>query len=664
MADTVAERGGGLFEAYKGYNPRVIFFYPVVLLLLLVLAGGLAYRQLMRTEIYAEREKVQNQRRILVPGPRGNIYDRNGQLLVGNRPRFAVVLYLDELRGEFRREYLKVRGAYRESGDKDLPTATQMEQIARFAVVDRYLQVINKALGRTGEVDAPALTRHFRSQLLLPFTLVDDLEPAEYARLLEQLPVTSPLQVYTSSTRSYPFGAAAAHTLGSVKIDDIDVAEDFPGADLKTFKMKGTTGRDGLEAQYDAVLQGETGGTIYRVDPAGYRIEPPLARHVPVQGKNITTSLDIDLQRAAEAKLIENEMAGTAIALDVHTGEVLTLANAPAYDLNETSPRISTAKFAEIEEQGGWLNRAIQGAYAPGSSFKILTALAGMRSGWINPDSEVDCNGYYRVGNRMFPCHDGHAHGKIKLAEAIAKSCNVFFYKHGIETTPEVISAEARRFGFDQRTGIELPNETRRMLVPDPEWKKETGRGPWQPGDTANFSIGQGFLDVTPMQMATFTASFARGQTRTTPTLIYQPNRKPQRTEAIGLPAAQYDALVLGMEECVSMPGGTAYRTLTQMASMRIPGLRIAGKTGTAQKQTPVGIINFAWFICFAPVENPQIAIAVMVEGDTPGEETGGGRYAVPVAQAILKTWWQKQQRASGAAAPAPAPAAIRTARE
>ena len=227
-----------------------------------------------------------------------------------------------------------------------------------------------------------------------------------------------------------------------------------------------------------------------------------------------------------------------------------------------------------------------------------------------------------------------------------------------------MIATEARRFGFDQRTGVELPNETRRMLVPDPEWKKATGRGPWQPGDTANFSIGQGFLDVTPMQMATFTASFARGQTRTTPTLIYQPNRKPQRTEAIGLPAAQYDALVLGMEECVSMPGGTAYRTLTQMASMRIPGLRIAGKTGTAQKQTPAGIINFAWFICFAPVENPQIAIAVMVEGDTPGEETGGGRYAVPVAQAILKTWWQKQQRASGTPVATPAPAAVPTARD
>ncbi|GAB1488579.1 penicillin-binding protein 2 [Opitutaceae bacterium] len=641
MADTVAERGDGLFEAHKGYNPRIIFFYPVVFLILLILGAGLAYRQLIRTEIYAEREKVQNQRRILVPGPRGNIYDRNGQLLVGNRPRFAVVLYLDELRGEFRREYVKVRSAYRDSGDKDLPNATQLEQIARFAVVDRYLQTINKALGRTGEVDAPALTRHFRSQLLLPFTLVDDLEPAEYARLLEQLPVTSPLQVYTSSTRSYPFGAAAAHTLGSVKIDDIDVAEDFPGADLKTFKMKGTTGRDGLEAQYDSVLQGETGGTIYRVDPAGYRIEPPLARHVPVQGKNLTTSLDIDLQRAAEKKLIENEMAGTAIALDVRTGEVLALANAPAYDLNETSPRISTAKFQQIEQQGGWLNRGIQGAYPPGSSFKILTAIAGMRAGWINPDSEIDCNGYYRVGNRMFPCHDGHAHGKIKLAEAISKSCNVFFYKHGIETTPEAIAAESRRFGLDKPTGIELPHETHRMLVPDPEWKKASGRGPWQPGDTANFSIGQGFLDVTPLQMATFMASFARGQVQTPPTLLHEDNRRALRTEAIGLPAAYYDAIVKGMEECTQT--GTA-KILTTLSSMRIPGLRIAGKTGTAQKDTPKGRINLAWFICFAPVENPQIAIAVMVEGDTPGEETGGGRYAVPVAQAILKTWWQKQQ--------------------
>src|SRR5690606_13521506 len=201
MIDFHPDRPRGLIQAFKGHNPRLLFFFPLLGLGLLVLAGGLFYQQLLRRDIAREKEKIQSQIRVVVPGPRGNLYDREGRLLVGNRPRFSVVLNLDELRDEFRREDINVRTAYRRTGDKGLPTVTQMAHIARHAVVDRYLQQINRALGRSEKLEAETLQRHFQQQRLLPYTLVDELQPEEYARLIEQLPVNSPLQVYVSSAR-------------------------------------------------------------------------------------------------------------------------------------------------------------------------------------------------------------------------------------------------------------------------------------------------------------------------------------------------------------------------------------------------------------------------------------------------------------------------------
>jgi penicillin-binding protein 2 len=650
MPGTGSERSGGLVETHKGYNPRVVVFYLFIAVLLLVLAGGLAYQQVLRSDTFSESERVQNQRRILVPGPRGNIYDRDGRPLVANRPRFAVTLYLGELRHEFRAEYIRIRKAYRETGDKDIPNPTQMERIARFTVVERYLGQVNRMLGRDAVLDAGDLEKHFRQQLLLPYLLVDDLEPAEYARLIEQLPVGSPLQVYASSIRAYPYGSIAAQTLGYVTTNDaIDAAEDFPGAGLTTFKMKGTLGREGLEARFDPLLQGRTGGAVYLVDPSGYRKNPPLEKRQPVPGADLRTSLDIDLQIAAEKAILSTELAGAAAALDIRTGEVLVLASKPDYDLTAFIPRLSHAAARDITERGAWLNRATHGLYPPGSSFKILTAIAGLRSGHIQPDSVVECTGSYRVGGRTFVCNNHRDRGPVTLAQAIEKSCNTFFYDYGLKTGVETLADEARRHGLDRPAGIENA-EARGMLIPDPTWKKERRDAGWYPGDTANMSIGQGDVLVTPLQMAAFTASVARDELTTTPTLLHQPGRPAQHSPRSGLTREQYTALIAGMEACTVT--GTA--KVLQAPFMKIPSLRIAGKTGTAQKQTPEGTINFAWFICFAPVENPQIAIAIMIAGDTPGEETGGGRYAVPVAREILKKWHEKQTAAPPSLLPSP----------
>jgi len=356
-----SERSGSLVESKAGFDPRIIAFHGIVALLLATLTCGLAYQQLIKGSIHHEEERQQNERRVIVPGPRGNIFDRNGRILVGNRPRFAVVLYLDELRPEFREEFIRIRNNYRRSGEGDVPTSSQLERLAHTSVVKRYMDQVNEFLGRSGTVDSAGLQRHLEHQLLLPYTLVDDLKPEEFARLVEHLPVNSPLQVYTSNTRYYPYDGAAVHTLGYVGVNEGADDEEFPGEGLTTLKMKGSIGRDGIEKQFDSTLQGEAGYTILRVDPSGYKVNPPIEHRLPVQGHSITTSLDIDLQQAAEEAI--GDQTGAAVALDVRTGEVLVMASLPGYDLNVFSPRLTQAAAADIEDRKAWTNSALNGVY-------------------------------------------------------------------------------------------------------------------------------------------------------------------------------------------------------------------------------------------------------------------------------------------------------------
>ena len=630
-----------MVESKTGFDPRLIAFHGIVALILGILTAGLAYQQLYKGAIHHEEERQQNERRVIVPGPRGNIFDRNGRLLVGNRPRFAVVLYLDELRPEFREEFIRVRNNYRKNSEGDMPTNAQLERIAHTSVVKRYMDQVNEFLGRTGTVDSAGLQHHLERQLLLPFTLVDDLKPEEFARLIEHLPVNSPLQVYTSNTRYYPYAGAAAHTLGYVGVNEGADDEEFPGEGLTTLKMKGSIGRDGLEKQFDSTLQGEAGYTILRVDPSGYKVNPPIEHRLPVQGKSITTTLDIDLQQAAEDAI--GDQTGAAVAMDVHTGEVLVMASLPGYDLNSFSPKLSVASAADIEERGAWTNSALNGVYSPGSTFKIVVSTAALLSGSLRPeDTPADCEGSMMIGNRRFSCENGLGHhGILTLPDAIAESCDVYFWTVGLKTGVDAIAAQARRFHLDRPTGIELPGETHRMLIPDPTWKQEKRSESWSPGDTANMSIGQGYIGETPLTMACFAASFARGETWTKTTMIHEANRPEQHTEPIGLSESQRAAILDGMEKCTLPPEGTA-KYLTTLEELKVPGVRIAGKTGTAQVIRPKGKADEAWFICFAPLENPEIAIAVAVDGP-PGENFGGGREAAPIASAILKKYFQKR---------------------
>jgi penicillin-binding protein 2 len=633
------ERSGSLVESKAGFDPRIIAFHGIVALLLLVLVCGLAYQQIIRGAMHHEQERQQNERRIITPGPRGDILDRNGKLLVGSRARNAVVLYLDELRPEFSKEFIDIRKNYRNSGDKDLPTNEQMERIAHVTVVKRYLDQVNQILGRSDVVDGGGLQRHLQRQLLLPYILLDDLKPEEFARLIEQLPVNSPLQLYKSSTRFYPYNDAAAHVLGYVGVNEGEDDEEFPGEDLTTLTMKGSIGRDGLEKQFDSTLQGEAGYKILRVDPAGYKVNPPIDYRVPVQGHKLSTSLDIDLQQAAEDAI--GDQTGAAVAIDVHTGEVLVMASRPGYDLNVFSPHLTNAAAADIEKRMAWTNNALNGVYAPGSTFKLVVSTAALLHGAITPeDKPADCEGYITVGNHKFGCENGNGrHGELDLADAITVSCDIYFYTVGLKTGVDAIAEQARRFHLGRPTGIELPGETHRMLTPDPAWKQRIHSESWTSGDTANMSIGQGYVGETPLVMACFAASFARDEVWTAPTLLHDPNRPTQHTERTGLSAEQRDAILKGMEGCTTE--GTA-KILTTTAAYQVPGIRIAGKTGTAQITRPYGKTDEAWFICFAPIDNPQIAIAVAVDGEA-GEDAAGGIRAAPIASVILQKYFAKK---------------------
>lgn len=650
----LAERSGSLVESHKGYDPRIIFFYFVLAALLLTLVAGLAYQQLIKSSEHAVAERQQNQRRIIFPGPRGNIYDRNGQMLVGNNHQFTVRLYLDELRRELSAEFIRIRNNYRETGDKDIPDATQLRKIARVSVVQRYLDQINTLTGRREKVNAKKLELHFFQRLLLPYTLIEDLKPAEYARLLEGLPVRSPLELYPSTVRSYPFGAAAAHALGYVREEAEIEAEGFPGEDLPgQFKMKGAVGKNGLEKWFDSSLQGESGGRIVLVDPSGFKISKPLEERKPKQGRHLVTSLDIDLQ--LEAEKIIGDQTGAAVAIDVNTGEVLVLASMPNYDLNLWYPHMPAETYREIQEKGAEFNNAINGFYAPGSTFKIVTTIAGLRNHVLDPDVPItECKGVTYLGRQPFVCENRRGiHGEVLLREAIARSCDIYFYEAGTRITPAVIAAEGRRFHLDRPTGIELPSEGRRAIMPDPEWKKTHMGGPWVGGDTYHMAIGQGFVQVSPLQMACFAASVARNEVWTQPTLVHRADAPQIHTESIGLTPEQRIVLLEGMMGCVRY--GTAAPRLGPKGPSRLEGITLAGKTGTAQKDVTLGgkkgKINLAWFICFAPVEKPEIAMAVMIEGDEVGEELAGGQAAAPIAAAVLKKYFAKK----GAAAARPA---------
>lgn len=628
-------------------NERLKLFYYVYACLFIYLLVGMGWRQLVQNQEYERRGEQQSMRRVLQPGPRGYIYDRNGKLLVGTRPKRSAVVYLDELRTEFREAYYdRVREAKRLNDEREEQGLDRLN-INRYAlhtqsreeVLQKYLDVINGIIGREETVDLKDMKRHFYQRLLLPLPLIEDLTPREYAQLTEQLPVNSPIQIYTDSARYYPYREAACHVLGYVGrsdavADERERDEDEDALSLTTYAMQGQKGRSGLELEFNERLSGTIGEKVWRVDPVGYQYGEPVKQVSSERGHAVVTSLDVELQKVAESSL--GSLKGAVVALDIPTGEVLVMASKPNYDLNDLSPYIPQTVWDRVEEQEGWLNRAVQGWYQPGSTFKVITAIAAMRHAGIDPGQAIECGPFYEIGNWRAPEHGGNRFGWVDVPIMLQKSSNVYCYQVALKTGVDKLAEEAKRFGLGSKTGIELPVESA-GLVPTKAWKKERFYEDWRPGDTANMSIGQGSMLATPLQMACLTASLARRETRTKPTLLHVPGRNPRTIdhggESIGLTDYEYDKIIEGMEMAAN-PGGTARR-------VKLDDVRVAAKTGTAQHRSHGRELTLAWTIAFAPIENPRIAIAVMVEGASPYDNFHGGSTAGPIARAVLERYFQ-----------------------
>lgn len=617
-----------LVEKHANKNPRLKCLFVLFCLMFLFLISGLAFRQLIQNKDYLLQEKKQNFRRIIKPAPRGEIFDREGRLLVGNRPLFSVAIYLSELRYAFKEEYYKRVRSLRQAHLK--VNSEKLAQEARASVVQKYIEQLNTILGKNITISQKELERHFKQRLLLPMTLLRDLSVQEYAKLTEQLPLESPLQLIVDSTRYYPYGSLAAHALGYVSITSEVSDKGLPGKDLRTFSFKGKEGKKGVELYFNEYLQGTSGWEIWLVDPSGFQYLK-VDKQDAVKGKSLTLSLDIDLQMAAEKAL--QGKRGAVVAIEIKTGELLALVSSPTFDLNELTPFIPQQTFNAISERSAWINRAIQGFYPPASPFKIITAIACLKEKIISPEDVFHCDSGFLVGNRMFAEHENRNFGPVDLKRSIQISSNVYFYPAAIKLGPEKLAKEARNFGLDEPTGIEIPYEGKRMFVPDPKWKLKCLGESWRGGDTANMSIGQGYLSCSPIQMACFAAALARRQTRLKPTILHDSKNNGQhpKSKPIDISEENYEAILEGMRLC----GETGTSKLA-----KVRGMSLAAKTGTGQARLNGKDVSAPWFMGFAPVEDPQIALVVLVEGldKTPW----GSTTACPIARSILSFYYQK----------------------
>ena len=376
-------------------------------------------------------------------------------------------------------------------------------------------------------------------------------------------------------------------------------------SDSLFIKYPGKIGVSGLELSCNDQLQGKPGSQVWMVNPNGY-LYKKLSETKAEQGAHAYCSLDLDLQLVAEEALAKNttdageQLKGAVIAMDIGTGEVLAMASYPRFNPNKFADRVSASYLAELKESGGEVNRATKGLYPPGSTFKIVTAIAGMRSGKLDPDEILECGSYFDIGGRKWPEHDGAAFGAVNLEKMIQVSCNVYCYQMGLRIGVAPLAAEAKRLGLDSKINLEIETAPKRdLIVADPAWAHAHDYKGWSSGDTANMAIGQGYLRTTPLHMASMIAAVAADRTRTEPTLIHDPAKDglnlSHHADPLGLTAYQRERLLDGLRACVLRGTGKL---------VNIPGADIVGKTGTAEFPKKGKNVNLAWFEGFAPGTN------------------------------------------------------------
>ena len=610
------------------FAQRLPLFTVLVTLVFSLLVLRLYYLQIVRGQHFSRLAEENRISLIRVRAPRGIVFDRHGNVLVTNRPSFSVSLDLDAVRD-----------------------------------VDATVGAVAAALG----LDRAELAHKVRSvepyRRFEPVRVKEDASRQEVAAL-ESLRYEYPgVLVEVEPRRSYPHGTLASHVLGYV--GQINVAELKARSDLG-YRMGDSIGKLGIEKELDAELKGRDGFQQMEVDSLGRGIKV-LSSIPPIPGHSVTLTIDLALQQVAEEVLAG--LSGAIVAIDPSDGSVLAAASSPAIDPNSFSHGLSQQEWDLLSHDARHplQNRIVQAQYPPGSVFKILTAIAALESGAITTTTSYSCRGAMRYGNRDFRCWKKEGHGEISLHRALVESCDVYFYQVGLKAGIDEIARVAREFGLGKATGLELGGEAP-GLIPDSAWKRRVRKEPWYSGETLSAAIGQGYDLVTPVQAALLAATVANGGSVYRPHLIRRVADNAGSTIRTGAAVAERTvvlkpetlaAIRSGLWGVVNEPGGTA-------SGARVPGLAVAGKTGTAQvvrmaargeRQVATGLESkdHAWFVCYAANGTAQVAIAVIVE-----HGGHGGSVGAPIARRLiteLKSLGYFQETVARAdAAPATAP--------
>jgi len=619
-----------------------------------ILLGGLWYLQVIAHRRFARDLANQSLRAVRLPGFRGKILDRNGIALADNRPSFNINLYLEEMRSAFTANYQQITNrvlqACRQQNPRRILSGAekiQLQREARCQTVSNVVFQVATILQQPLPWNAGKFQQHYTNKLYLPLPVVENLSTYQVALFAEKAGRYPGLELETQPVRCYPFQTTAAHLLGHLKRMPNDEVEE---EGFFHYRLPDYIGEVGIEGAFDPDLRGKAGVKSLLVNSLGYRKSDQIVVP-PEPGRNVVLTIDLPIQQATESALqtCGPQTRGAAVVLDVRNGDVLALASAPAFDPNLFLGRIPAEKIAELadEKLTPWVNRATSGIYPPGSIFKIVVTLAGLEAGTLDPDEIYPSPGFYPIRGRP-PVKDTAPAGEYNLRRAFLKSCNTYFIKHGLEAGLEHILEMGGRFHLGERNNLPT-RQDQKGFFPSPEWmQRQRRRGViWGDGHTANLCIGQGEIAVTPLQMAVMTAAIANGGKVFWPRLVqrvepYTVAEEPGAT--VAYPAGQVRS-----ELGVRTPNLEIVRQIMRAdvddregtgREAEVAGMNVCGKTGTAEvTQGRTVVDKIAWFVSFAPLENPRYAVVVVIESGG-----SGGRTCAPVARRIYQALRDREQ--------------------
>lgn len=543
------------------------FIISTLSVLFTLIVIGLFYNQIFMYGYYTKLSRNNSIRVIPIEGPRGNIFDRTGQVLVTNRLSFDAAI------------------VYQEIEDRK-----------------KLMNLLSDQLGLSGAQIIDAFEKAGRRSYE-PVTIAEDISKEKALALEEAGFDVRGIVIETRSRRNYLYKHFGSHIFGylsEVTDKELETLKDYD------YRMKDLIGRAGLEKQYENILRGVDGGTQIEVDSRGHQTRT-LGLKEPESGQDLYLTIDLPLQVACDKLLGDHK--GAIVVMDPRNGDILALASHPTFDPNIFVRRgTSEERLKLLNDRKGrpMSNKAISGTYPPGSVFKIVTASAGLEQKKITRWTKFFCPGFYKLGRTQFNCWKEGGHGPQDVVEGIKNSCNTFFYNTGRALGVDRMETYAKLFGYGKSTGIDLPDEVG-GIAPGRDWKKSHKKGIWYEGETLHYSIGQGYLSVTPIQVLEMAAVMANNGNLVRPRIVKRagsndlPGQKPKN---IGLKAETIQAVRKGLFEAVNNESGTAKRAKPE-------GATAAGKTGTAQNLQGR---THAWFCGFAPYNDPKVCMVVFLE--------------------------------------------------